>query len=143
MTLLARRLEEFYAFTERFLGPARAWREDRPWRVDPREHGGLEVGILQLNSAWASGPQDEQGLLVGEAQVRDALTEAADARLRIALVHHPLADLRDTDREKLETLLPARGGAHFLLRGHLHRSRTQQELSPDGSLIELAAGPCM
>ena len=141
MSLLARRLDAFYAFTERFLGAARGWRADRPWRVDVREVEGVEVGILQLNSAWASGRNREQGrLLVGETQTREALEEATDAFLRIALVHHPIADLADFDRQRLETLLGAPGGAHFLLRGHLHRSRTTTRLTPDSQLAELAAG---
>ncbi len=138
MHLLGRRLESFYDFTARFLGPARGWRPERPWRVDvPRIHG-LDVAILQLNSAWASGAADK-GLLIGEAQVRQALEEATGAFLQIALVHHPVADLRDLDRERLETLYAA-GGIHFLLRGHLHRTRTEATHSPDGTLVELAAG---
>jgi predicted MPP superfamily phosphohydrolase len=32
MKLWGRRLEEFYAFTERLLGPARGWSENLPWR---------------------------------------------------------------------------------------------------------------
>ncbi|MCP4664102.1 MAG: hypothetical protein GY856_52630, partial [bacterium] len=141
MDLLGRRLEEFYAFTERLLGLARGWRSGRPWRVDVREIRGLPVGILQLNSAWASGPNDAQGtLLVGEAQLREALEEASDAFLRIALVHHPIADLRDFDRERLEGLVSSPDGVHVLLRGHLHRSRSMTIGSPGGLLIELAAG---
>ncbi len=141
MGFLARRLEEFYAFTVRFLGAARGWHNDRPWRVDVREVEGVQVGILQLNSAWTSGRAAEQGkLLVGEAQVRQALAEAADAFFKIALVHHPVADLADVDRASLEKVVGASGGIHFLLRGHLHRGRAVAGLMPDGFLAELAAG---
>ncbi|MCP4655217.1 MAG: NACHT domain-containing protein [bacterium] len=140
MMLLSRRLEGFYAFTERLLGAARAWRPDRPWRGDLREVRGVPIGIVQLNSAWTSGTRDEQGLLVGEAQVRQALDEAADAFLRVVLVHHPVADLRDFDRQRMETLLGAAGEVHFLLRGHLHRSRAAATRTPDGEMVELAAG---
>ncbi|MCP4654187.1 MAG: hypothetical protein GY856_02090, partial [bacterium] len=139
MALVGRRLENFYAFTERLLGPARGWRRERPWRVDHREIHGLDVGILQLNSAWACGTDDDKGLLVGEAQLRQALEEDADTFLRIVLVHHPVADLRDVDRARLEALLGS-GSVHFLLRGHLHRTRTVASQSPDGWLVELAAG---
>jgi predicted MPP superfamily phosphohydrolase len=140
MALLGGRLESFYAFTERLLGPARGWHAERPYRVDVREVHGVDVAVLQLNSAWASGPDDDKdGLLVGEAQLRDALEESADAFLRIVLVHHPLGDLRDVDQQRLETLYTG-GGVHFLLRGHLHRSRTEATQSPDGTLVELAAG---
>jgi predicted MPP superfamily phosphohydrolase len=140
MELLGQRLVEFYAFTERFLGPARGLHEQRPWRVDERQIRGLDVGVLQLNSAWISGADDTPGLIVGNAQVQSALEEASDAFLRIVLVHHPVADLRDFDRQVLESLLPAPGGAHFLLRGHLHRARVLASHGPGGSYVELAAG---
>ncbi len=139
MNLLGRRLEGFYAFTERLLGPARAWRRDKPWRVEEREVGDLRVAVVQLNSAWTSGKDDSGGLVIGEAQAQEALTEAADAHLRVVLVHHPTADLRDFDRAPLDSRLAA-GDVHFLLRGHLHRTGTTKHESPDGTLIELAAG---
>jgi len=108
MDALGRRLEEFYAFTERLLGPARGLRSGRPWRVDVREIRGVPIAVLQLNSAWASGPGDgEKGLLVGAVQVEEALAEASDAFLRIARGHHPIADLRDFDSKRLETALPS------------------------------------
>ncbi len=139
MDLIGQRLESFYAFTERFLGPARGWKRARPWRVDVCERGGVEVAVLQLSSAWTSGTDDEKGLLVGLSQARLALEEAADANLRIVLVHHPLDDLRAFDRTPLRALLGS-GDVHFLLRGHLHRTETSQLVSPDGSFVELAAG---
>ena len=139
MELLGRRLENFYAFTERFTGTARGWHSHRPWRVDVLEVNGIRIGVLQLNSAWASGTNNENDLLVGEAQLRWALHEAEDAFVRIVLVHHPIADLRDLDRAPLEGLLTS-GDVHFLLRGHLHRTRTTLQTTPDGGVLELAAG---
>ncbi len=138
MSLFGRRLENFYAFTERLLGAARGWHQERPWRVDVREVRGVSVAVLQLNSAWACGPGQKP--LVGEVQVRDALRQAEGAFLRIALVHHPVADLRDFDRERLETILHGERGVHFLLRGHLHSNRSLIRGTPDGVLVELAAG---
>lgn len=141
MKLLGRRLEEFYAFTERLLGPARGWREDLPWRTDVRDIGVTRVGVLQLNSTWAGGTDsDQRHLLVGEAQVRQCLEETRDAFLRIALLHHPLSDLRDFDNDRIDGLLSAGTGVHFLLRGHLHRTRATVQASPDGRLTQIAAG---
>jgi len=123
------------------LGPARAWYSDKLFRVDEEILGGVPVGILQLNSAWASGPSDgEQGLLLGEVQLREALEQTADTTVRVALVHHPMADLREFDQDKAEGLLGAPGGAHFLLRGHRHKGKTVDRATPDGKVLELAAG---
>ncbi|MEA2338044.1 MAG: hypothetical protein QOE82_2051, partial [Thermoanaerobaculia bacterium] len=121
------RLEAYYNFAADFLGPARALQPDRPWRTDVREFDGVSVGILQLNSAWIAegGKADEANLLVGEAQVREALDATPDAFLRIALMHHPLRNLRDFDENRVESLLGSKSGAAFLLRGHLHLNRTK------------------
>jgi predicted MPP superfamily phosphohydrolase len=141
MKLLGRRLEEFYAFTERLLGPARGWREDLPWRTDVREIGGTRVGVLQLNSTWAGGTDnDQRHLLVGEAQVRQCLEATRDAFLRIALLHHPLSDLREFDEDRIDGVLSAGTGVHFLLRGHRHKTRSTVQASPDGRLTQIAAG---
>jgi predicted MPP superfamily phosphohydrolase len=141
MKALGRRLEEFYAFTERLLGPARGWREDLPWRIDVRDIGGTRVGVLQLNSTWAGGTKsDQRNLLVGEAQLRQCLEATRDAFLRIALLHHPLSDLREFDEDRIDGLLSAGTGVHFLLRGHLHKTRATVQCSPDGRLTQIAAG---
>ncbi|MCP4662384.1 MAG: metallophosphoesterase [bacterium] len=115
MGLLGRRLEEFYAFTERLLGPARGWRAERPCRCDVREIGGVRIGIMQLNSAWASGSLDDRRLLIGEEQVRAARDEIADALLRIVLVHHPIDALWDVDRRRIERNLERNSAARKIL----------------------------
>jgi len=138
---LAQRLEAFYAFTARLLGP-HAWSPGRPWRADPVEVEGCGVvGVLQLNSAWASGPGDARGrLLLGEAQLRQALAELPAVDLRVALVHHPADWLAEGDRRGVEGVLFAPGGPDFLLRGHLHDNGGFVRSGPDGACVELAAG---
>jgi len=141
MAMLGRRLHEFYNFTDRLLGAARRFQADKPWRVDFRDVAGIEVAILQLNSAWASGLAEEKGrLLVGMHQLEEALAEASRSPMRIALLHHPLDYLADGDAGALRGRLKARGGAHFLLRGHLHESEIELSANPDGKMVELAAG---
>ncbi|HXH37052.1 MAG TPA: metallophosphoesterase, partial [Thermoanaerobaculia bacterium] len=139
---LSTRLEAYYAFAGDFLGAARALQTDRPWRTDVREFDGVSIGILQLNSAWisAGGEADNANLLVGEAQVREALDATPDAFIRIALMHHPMRNLREFDANRVESILGAKGGAAFLLRGHLHLNRTKIQYSPDGQVLEIAAG---
>ncbi len=136
MELLGRRLNSFYSFTRRLLGPARGWRPQQPWRVDVREVHGVETAILQLNSAWASGSSPRP--LLGEAQLQQALDEASGASLKVALVHHSPSDLMGIDREPVERLFQGPEGVHFLLRGHLDSSRSAAVRTP--ALIELSAG---
>lgn len=145
MRLLGRRLERFYAFTERFLGPVRAWRIEAPWRADVVDLDGLQVGVLQLNSTWAGGLRGDQGRLVlGDVQVRACLEMTRDAHLRVALMHHPLADLAAFDRDRAGERLAAADGADLVLRGHLHESRAVRHepahAREPGGYCEIAAG---
>jgi Mg-chelatase subunit ChlD/predicted MPP superfamily phosphohydrolase len=140
------RQQGFFRFTQDFLGPARAWTEGAPWKVERAQVSGHSLAILGLNSAWTSegGDEDQGRILLGEYQVRCALKEADQAQpdLKIALLHHPLDWLRSFDQEKAAQLLFGAGGAHFLLRGHLHRGRIARQINPDAHCIELASGAC-
>lgn len=141
LRFLGGRLSQYYDFTERLLGPARRTSEDRPWRVDVREIRGMKVAVMQLNSAWASMDKNDKGrLLVGAHQIDEALAEAGDARVRFALVHHPPDYLPDGDASRLRSTLQASGGAHFLVRGHLHENDLELSVDPSGSVVRLAAG---
>jgi 3',5'-cyclic AMP phosphodiesterase CpdA len=140
---LSTRLDAYYNFAASFLGPARALQPDRPWRTDVRDFDGVSIGILQLNSAWIAegGKADQANLIVGEAQVREALDATPDAFLRIALMHHPLRNLREFDANRIKARLSKSRGAAFFLRGHLHLNDTESQQSPDGHLLEISAGP--
>ena len=100
---------------------------------------GCKVGILGLNSTWLSaGDTDERSLLIGDSQIRQALTLIGDTDLNIALVHHPLEWLKAFDADESEALLTS--SCSFLLRGHLHKSKIRELSNPDGRLIQIAAG---
>src|SRR5258706_4181702 len=142
MRLLSTRLEAYYNFAADFLGAARTLQPDRPWRTDVREFDGAPIGILQLNSAWIAegGKADDANLVVGEAQVREALDATPDAFLQIALMHHPLRNLREFDANRVKARLSKSRAVAFLLRGHLHLNDTESQQSPDSHLIEISAG---
>lgn len=102
-----------------------------------------QVVVLGLNSAWLSFRDNEQGqLLLGEKQVCDALREARDgwpdARLCLAMVHHPLYWLAEKDIHKLQQHLPGR--CDVLLQGHLHYSGFSVQSTPDAYIHAFAAG---
>jgi predicted MPP superfamily phosphohydrolase/energy-coupling factor transporter ATP-binding protein EcfA2 len=139
--LLGARLKEFYAFSERLLGSARALSLTRPWRGELVDLDGLAVGVLSLNSAWASSSAEDRGrLLIGEHQLRDALDQLPSVPITVALAHHPLSALRDFDEGRCREQLQSLPGLTFLLRGHLHENATSSMLTPTGWLIETAAG---
>ena len=98
------------------------------------------VALLGLNSAWISASDEDKakGLLLGERQVRTALARAADADLRIALLHHPFDWLRTFDRNDAESLLCRE--CDFVLHGHMHRTDLLQARTPDAEAMMIAAG---
>ncbi len=94
MEIIGHRLLAFYQFTERFLGPVRAYRPAAPWRGDVVDLNDLAVGVAQLNSAWASGVEHDSGhLLLGEVQIQDCMYFLHQTRVQFALMHHTLAEL--------------------------------------------------
>ena len=143
VSMVSSRLAAFYDFTVGLLG-SRGWRADRPWRADVVDAGGIPLGVVQLNTVWASGEDDEdthRRLLVGEAQVREALAELPpEVRLRLALMHHPLSALAEHDEVAVSGALRGPDGVDLLLRGHLHREEAFGRRGPDGETLELAAG---
>lgn len=102
-----------------------------------------QVAIVGLNSAWISQEDNEQGrLFLGRHQVNNAIQEleriAPKARLRIALMHHPLYWLAEEDMTGVEPLLAEQ--CSTLLHGHLHCPRMTLHSDPDLSLQVMAAG---
>lgn len=99
----------------------------------------VELGIVPLNTAWFAQADDDSGkLFVGEPLLREALAKVAKAALRIALMHHPLADLSEVERRSIEQLLQEH--CHFVLRGHMHENEAQWVSSPYKQTLVMAAG---
>ncbi len=121
MAILVARQKPFIAFTAQFLGGARGWSSERPWRADTIDVAGWKIGVMQLNKVWAGGLASDKGrLYFGERQLLDQLEVVRACDLTFALCHHPLAYLADFDEQRTRELLA--GQVQFLLRGHLHRN---------------------
>jgi len=123
MHLLGARLAGFYEFTHLMFGRSRGWRSERPWRVDKTVLSGTQVAVIQLNSAWALGPPSSSVPILGEFQVRDALTEAADCPVRLWLVHHPLSALEGGEKDRIARLLSSADGTDLVFCGAAYMSR--------------------
>jgi tetratricopeptide (TPR) repeat protein/predicted phosphodiesterase len=82
--------------------------------------GPINVKVFLLDSSWLSegGASDIGNLLIGERQVIDALAQCPDPGLTFALVHHPLAWLREFEQVPVENLLL--DCVNVMLRGHVH-----------------------
>jgi tetratricopeptide (TPR) repeat protein/predicted phosphodiesterase len=102
--------------------------------------GGHGVHVLGLDSAWLAGDGgDARKLWLTHDQVLRASTNRegrALAGFRIALVHHPLAEL--VDGERSEELLAER--IDLLLHGHLHEAAVRTVHDPQRTFRIAAAG---
>ncbi len=145
----AARQTAFFEFAKKFLGAKRAWNPKTPWKTELFPIGSAKedavAAILCLNTAWASqDDEDDRKIMLGERQVQAALDEAnqAGAGLKIALMHHPLADLAKFDAQQCGSLLKSPQGCQFILHGHLHQTSLEQGFTPSAARFELAAGAC-
>jgi len=97
--------------------------------------------IIALDSAWLAGDDhDARKLRLTDDQLLGQCTNSDGAHLtglRLALVHHPLADLADGERARR---LLQEHGIELLLAGHLHEPEAREIATPDGRLRDLATG---
>ena len=143
MELLGARFANFCAFTKNFLGRSRAWRRDRPWRVDKREFTNHTLGFLQLNTAWSLGPENANHPKLGLYPVNEALTEAAGCDVRFWVMHHPLNSLHDDEADRIYNLFASHDGQDVIFRGtrHADDSSLFDVSTKNRGFLELAAGP--
>lgn len=138
--LMFARFGSYTAFVNDYLGEYLPFDKDRFFYVRVLDLLGRRVALLGLNSSWVStSDQDEtQGIVVGERQVRSALALAADADLKIALMHHSFDQLREFDRAEVEPMLS--DGCDFILHGHVHRTNVLSLSGPGAKAMVVAAG---
>ena len=97
------------------------------------EINGISIGVACLNSAWLSASdKDRNNLAITRAQLNEASDCISLADLKLAIMHHPLSWLRDTDAARVKTQTLQR--FELLLHGHLHEDDGAVILSPTGEL---------
>lgn len=99
--------------------------------------GGLQVGIVGLNSSWASYRPDEKGhLWIGKHQYQKAFAKVKDCDFKIAVSHHPASWLVGEESGFLEQRLSTQFDIH--IHGHEH----SQWIVDTNRHLRLAAGAC-
>jgi calcineurin-like phosphoesterase family protein len=101
----------------------------------------LNISILGLNSAWLSeSDEDKEKLVLGDMQVRNALAEAKNPDICLAVMHHPFDWLQKFDIEDVKPSLSKE--CQFILHGHLHEQSISQIISPGIFSTVVGAGAC-
>jgi hypothetical protein len=101
--------------------------------------GGLDVGIVGINTAWLSKDNKDQGKLTpGFGLPEAALKKIKDCQVRFVLGHHPLNWF---DEDKVQPLRALFGQHRVIyLHGHLHKSEGHQEDGSGQPFLILQAG---
>ncbi|MBL4689659.1 MAG: metallophosphoesterase [Nannocystaceae bacterium] len=140
--MYGKRLAQWCAFTDRFLGRARSVSLERPWRSDVIDVAGIKLGVISLCTAWASGSDQDNGrLLLGERQLAEMVSEVRDggAQLVVGLMHHPLDWLHPNERVAIRGRFER--DVDLLLHGHLHAPHTEVQFSGGSrQVVTIGAG---
>ena len=100
-----------------------------------------QLAVLPVNSAlFCQGDDDHAKLLIDRRCLDAAIEElkAANADLKIALLHHPLDWLSDIERSNIRASFQA--NFDLILRGHLHETDVETVAAVTGSALHIAAG---
>lgn len=99
---------------------------------------GIKVGVAALNSAWASCRDNERSkILVGKCQVESLLEHLTDCDVKIAMMHHPLDWLLESEQQFLEHRFR---DVDMVLTGHRHESEDHLLVRRDEQTIYNTAG---
>lgn len=137
------RQSAYREFVARFF-PAGLWKmtPDGLGYIATKTLSPLRISIMGLNSAWLcqSGQKDRGNVVVGERQVIEAIdaVQKEQPHLVIALIHHPTFWLCEFERNAVESRL--RQSCDFVLRGHLHETNFQTQITADRRCMFVAAG---
>lgn len=144
---IATRTAAFWQWVDGGLGrgallPSRSPHKRLGYRVEvPGLDLPFKVHILGFDTAWLCGDDSDKGniyLTSGQVKrlARDTGTPHPLTGFRLALMHHPLAELAD-GKECFSLLAPC---ADLLLHGHQHDPIAETLTNPDRQLIVLATG---
>ncbi len=128
-----KRLSAYYDYTQTYFN-----RKQRPFGTSIIDCAGAKVGIACLNSAWrSSGTKDKGQLFLTSKQVNEAADAIEGCDIKLAIVHHPISWLHESEQSIIVADLKSR--FNLLIGGHIHENVTLYELSPGGRAVILTA----
>ena len=94
---------------------------------------GKKIGIAMLNTAWGCTAKSGEEVLLGNAQVVEALDTIEDCDIKIAVMHHDISALIEYDRNAVKQ--PLMSNFDLLLTGHIHGDDSNYLEIPNGCSI--------
>ena len=100
----------------------------------------VTFGFACLNSAWRSsgkGAIERGKMIIGAAQVKNALDAISDVNVKVCLVHHPLDWLVESDQFDVEKVIY---NFDLIFNGHIHTLDSKQIIAYQGQSIISTCG---
>lgn len=139
---LTQKQQAFLEWHNRYFEGIRALPKDSTCGpVEVVDIGGVRIGILPINSAlFSQDEHDHDKLWIGRRCLDHALETLAGhhARVKVALVHHPLEWLHSAERSNIKHKV--RSEVNFILHGHLHEMVAEITASASDEALYLVAG---
>lgn len=134
---LLERQKQWYVFAKNLPGNHCVWNDKYYSSHSILNCDGCKVGIVGLNTCWASHEQDERGdLWIGRVQRQEEFSRIKDTDFKIVATHHPVDWLHVDERRKKKQKIESNFDLH--LHGHDHAGWF---LHTDGHL-RVEAGAC-
>jgi predicted MPP superfamily phosphohydrolase len=100
--------------------------------------GGQRIGFASLNTAWRCSSDEDLGrLFLTQDQIDRALRNLPNVAAKVAILHHPLSWLHDTESPLPQTDLLRE--FDVVLSGHLHENTSLHLTTPDFKSIQFCA----
>ncbi len=127
--------EKYYNFIKSF------YKNDdinKLYQVFQRQCDGKEIGIVSFNSSWRAFIGDHANhLLLPKSIVNKAIKKINDCDIKIAVMHHPIEDLKNFNQFEIEDLIHEH--FHILTSGHYHKHKPSILFSTNTGILKLSS----
>lgn len=113
--LLNPKFDEYISFVKKNFGWADKLESTTLFFTDNIIVNNIKVAVIGINSAWAENIYEGK-VTIGEKQLLEAFSKVDNADVTIALMHHPLVNIREFEKDGIDRILQDR--CDFVLYGH-------------------------
>lgn len=97
-----------------------------------------KIGIVSLNTSWRAFIGDHTNkLLLSKEIVEKSVKKIKDCDIKIAIMHHPLEDLRNFNQFEVEDIIHEH--FHILTTGHYHKHKPSILFSTNTGILKLSS----
>ena len=113
--LLNPKFDEYISFVKKNFGWADKLESTTLFFTENIIVNNIKIAVIGINSAWAENIYEGK-VTIGENQLLEAFSKVDNADMTIALMHHPLVNVREFEKDGIDRIL--RDRCDFVLYGH-------------------------